>query len=154
MCISISYIKRTTDLASLLAFRYQNISLKRWSDILKLMFSHCGTSVGEEKGGEAHSFSVSILLLGKSNIPQLGDSGRERLLIRHVLSSVYSVISADLQDVPYILYYVQINKQINSHEKGLFTQRFTLKLVRNQQHVATLLKGINRGKKNYCTFET
>ncbi len=65
-----------------------------------------------------------------------------------MLSSVYSVVSADLQDVPYTLYYVQINEQIDSHEKGLFTQRFTLNLARNQHsHVATLLKGINRGDK-------
>lgn len=72
----------------------------------------------------------------------------ERLLIKHMIFSVYSVISADLQDVPYIPYYVQISKRINSHEKGLLTQRFTLNLVRNQHyHVPTLLKRINRGKK-------
>lgn len=95
-------LKRTIDLASSL-LRYQDISLKRRSDMLQLMFSHCGTSVGKEERGEEHSFAL-ILLLGKRNIPQLGEWERERFSKRHIISSVFSAISADLQDVPPILY--------------------------------------------------
>lgn len=63
------------------------------------MFSHCGTSVGEEKEGDAFFLSKP-------------SHSWERFLIR--ASDVYFVISADLQDVPPVLDQVYINKQIHT----------------------------------------
>lgn len=54
------------------------------------MFSHCGTSEGEEKEGDAFFLLKPLYLDGETS------HSWERFLIRNVASDVYFVISADL----------------------------------------------------------
>lgn len=54
------------------------------------MFSHCGTSVGEEKEGNTFFLLKSSYLEGETS------HSWERFLIRNTASDVYFVISVDL----------------------------------------------------------